>query len=175
MGTLRRRVGSNRFRASPINIYMRTHIRCERKSSLTLNALLLREKMNLRTGTAVRSPHGGMQCVSPQTAAVRHTNKVSVSQGCRSSPVVYTPLGRESICPPRERMTKLLINDARYLDILCFIQLLCLVTAGTAGEIIINLCIPFFGFFFRLCADVNYIVKHTRVWRERKENKYTHL
>lgn len=92
------------------------------------------------------TPHGGMQCVSPQTAAVRHTNKVSVSQGCRSLPVVYTPLGWESICPPRERMTKLLINDARYLDILCFIQLLCLVTAGTAGEIIINLYILFIFF-----------------------------
>lgn len=100
MQTLRLRLGSNRFRASLIHLYMRIHIRCERKSSLTLNALLLKEKMNIRTGTAVCSPHGGMQCVSPQTAAVRHTNKVSVSQGCRSLPVVYTPLGRESICPP---------------------------------------------------------------------------
>lgn len=55
-------------------------------------------------------PHGEMQCVSPKTALVRHTNKVSVSQGCMSLAVVFVPLERESICP-HERLTKLLINN----------------------------------------------------------------
>lgn len=70
-------------------------------------------------------PLSGMQCVSPQTALVRHTNKVSVSLGCLSLAVVFVPLGRESICP-HERLTKLLRNDTvisnLYLDILCFFR-----------------------------------------------------
>lgn len=79
-------------------------------------------------------PHGGMQCVSPQTALVRHTNKVHISQGCMSLAVVFVPLERESICP-HERLTKAAYKRHRvisklYLDVLCFIQLFFLVITG---------------------------------------------
>lgn len=61
-------------------------------------------------GAALCSPM--VECsVSPQTPLVRHTNKVSESQGCVSLAVVYVSSESEAICP-HERLTKLLIDDS---------------------------------------------------------------